>query len=91
MQEASIPCESLVGTIYMEDAGKLLEGSKGSVSLEGAAGGLGSKCMAGGIFRRFVDTGHSKEESAEGQMVEGAHNLQEELSGGACTRGGQSV
>lgn len=89
MKEATIPCESLAGTIYVEDAGKLLEGSK--ASMEGAATGLGWKCMAGGIFRRFVDIGHSKEESAEGEMVEGAHNLQEELSGGACTRGGQSV
>lgn len=74
----------------MEVAGKLLEGSKRSVSMEGAARRLGWKCVAGGIFRRFVDTGHSKE-SAEGEMVAGAHSLEGELSGGACTRGGQSV
>lgn len=59
----------------MEDAGKLLEGSKRSVSMEGAARGLGWKCMAGGIFRRFVDTGHSKKESARGEMMVGAHTI----------------
>ena len=75
----------------MEDAGKLLEGSKRSVSMGGAARGLGWKCMAGGIFRRFVDTGHSKKESARGEMVVGTHDLEGELSGGACTRGRQSV
>lgn len=91
MQEATVPCGSLAGTPYMEDAGKLLEGSKRSVSMEGAARGLGWKCMAGGIFRRFVDTGHSKKESARGEMVVGAHDLEGELSGGACTRGRQSV